>query len=478
MMSVKILLITISILATSLSETIHINDSARLKEYLCPSSGTLPPNTNLMIESSLNVPVNEDQFCFIANTTNISIVATSPELNVTVTCMNDNGFGFLNVSHLTIRSVYFKRCHNIIPEMAVNNIEEADQFYDARTSLIFNHCYSVTLYNVVVDNSPNITYGITGINLCGQSNISAVMHGNYPKSTMLIYYTDSIVNATCSGNLYITSNMFSATVPEIHNMSIPDFILKGHSLSIFMVQQQFAINVNITIEPIFQYPGLIYKDINIQMCFINSHTSSLVTFQGYPHEMCMNKEDPLLASIFLNVYFYETPSFNTTVSHVMYPLLIHNTAFMSDWSYLILRFHQLGIYKLTHKLSHLVKIDNITSCGYGSPYLVYAIDYNMKYGKSLYLEMNNVSMNHTDSINSMRVNNVEINFTGNTYILRTSATMLEVYSSNLIMSGNVSISGTYHPSCFNTYDLISLDERSTLFLKEPLNITFSNLDIL
>ncbi len=56
------------------------------------------------------------------------------------------------------------------------------------------HCFNIILYNVLVDDNPDITYGIIGVNLCGDdtdNSISADVPGNI---SMLIYYTDTTIS--------------------------------------------------------------------------------------------------------------------------------------------------------------------------------------------------------------------------------------------------------------------------------------------
>ena len=261
--SIFTLLVIIRTLAVYSTETVLIDDGARLKKYLCTSNGTLPPNTNLVIKSSVNLPINEGEFCMIENTTNISITASqellkSGELYVTVTCESDTGFGFFNVSHLTIRSVYFKNCSNVIPEAAVRYVNGTEQFLyydDVRTSLIFNHCCNMTLYNVLVDEHPDINFGIIGVNLHGWSNINTVIPDNQPKSSILVYYTDSIITSTfaMAGYVNIETNLLSAYADgypydSLHNerisISDTDPNLYLASLCIIMTQQHFDINMH------------------------------------------------------------------------------------------------------------------------------------------------------------------------------------------------------------------------------------------
>ncbi len=258
--------------------SVTVADSETLSQYLCPPNGTLPPNTNLVINSSLSL---SNKFCLIENATNISIAASEELLNseepyVTVTCERDTGFGFFNVTHLTIRSVYFKDCDHVIPETAVRYINGTNQFlyYDnnVRASLIFNHCFNITLYNVLVDDNPDITYGIIGVNLCGDdtdSSISADVPGNI---SMLIYYTDTTTISQqtnyCSRSNSLHMNLSHTIlqgknrIPDDYN-HIPLYELKDeenvninslsndnwdHSLSVYLTQQDFDVDIAVNIR--------------------------------------------------------------------------------------------------------------------------------------------------------------------------------------------------------------------------------------
>ncbi len=310
------ILLFLSILLASIprpAETLSITvaDSETLSQYMCPPNGTLPPNTNLVINSSLNL---SKHFCLIENTTNLSIAASEELLNkgelyVTVTCERDTGFGFFNVSNLTIRSVYFKNCDHVIPETAVRYINGTNQFlyYDnnVRASLIFNHCFNITLYNVLVDDNPDITYGIIGVNLCGDdtdSSISADVPGNI---SMLIYYTDTTISQQtnyCPRSNSLHMNL-SHTILQGKNLNldhgynhIPLYELKDeenvninslsnnnwdHSLSVYLTQQDFDVDIAININSLPDDHDVKSgnNSINILTCFVNSQTSSRITFQ-------------------------------------------------------------------------------------------------------------------------------------------------------------------------------------------------------
>ena len=143
------------LIAVSSAKTVIVDNEASLEEYLCPSSGTVEPNTNLVINaSSLSV---KSQFCLIENTTNLSISASEELINnginhVFIKCSpGSGGFGFFNVFNLTITSISFDDCSNIIPASAVRYINGTDQFLryiDTKAALIINHCCNVIFHNL------------------------------------------------------------------------------------------------------------------------------------------------------------------------------------------------------------------------------------------------------------------------------------------------------------------------------------------
>ena len=124
------------------------------------------------------------------------------------------GFGFFNVSNLTIESVSFVHCHNIIPDIAVRFINDTNHFmyYDAtETMLILNHCYDVKLYDLKFY-SYFIGLTIIRVNLGGHSeNSKLASHANVPID-MLFYYTDSEISVDPECNLNIE---FDAYVQSI-----------------------------------------------------------------------------------------------------------------------------------------------------------------------------------------------------------------------------------------------------------------------
>ena len=346
---VAVTLLSVGLLVTTSAKTIKVSDGKSLKEHLC--SGSVAPNTNLII--TVNISLTDEGFCFIEHTSNISITASQGVLDyyshITVSCYCC-GFGFFNVSNLTIRSVKFDEFGAFIPPRAVRYINGTDQFLyynNTKSALFFNHCINLTLYNVIVQNDDNFyndkVFGVIGVNTCGHSKISTVVreYHSYLTSTLLMYYTDSVLESlTTECNLNIKSpsvytlqeNYYSDILEYLndkpHNMSIS--VVRG--FAVYLTQQKFNVTVNTTMIPTCK-PLDDYILNTILILFVNSVTDSLVTFQGYPFEFRMNDTrmsqcNGTMTLTALEVLFYETPSFKVSFEGTTSPLLIKDTSFL------------------------------------------------------------------------------------------------------------------------------------------------------
>ena len=265
-------LLFVSVPVTSTS--INITDGEILKEYLCSPKRTIPPHTHLIIHADLELNNLTDVVCLVENTTNIFIMARQDDPSgyqkpVTVSCMDKNsGFNFFNVTDLTINSIYFKDCgKDLIPPAATKYIyiNESEQFFEydiAQTTLLFSHCYNLTLYNALGDcnsyKSNDNRASIIGVNLCGWSNITAVVPDRDMPSrliTLLVYYTDSaIMSSNQECNLHIESNILSGRkhvyiMHDLANNTERMPVLPIRDFALYIAQQDFEVNANIVLHP-------------------------------------------------------------------------------------------------------------------------------------------------------------------------------------------------------------------------------------
>ena len=488
----------------STAENVSITDGATLRQYLCPDTGTLPPNTHLLLSKPLLVlPDVGSSFCLIENTTDLSISPSQDVLSeghdyVNISCRDTEiGFGFFNVTNLAISSVIFYMCGEYPSSEVVKYVNETSQFlyYDNSVPIVlfFSHCYDIKLHNVSTsfnddwydDTTQHTVRLVVGVNLCGDSEVISDgtckdLEGNMG---LFVYFTDTaILTPTLHCDLNITLNCNAW--PGSAELELSDRVKVGcfSDLTLFLTQS-LLVNVDLNIgSPSHSYP------VTVTVVFVNSDTASLVSFQGYeyPYEFCAssNSSDSYTASI--QVVFYETSNFTSSATDILHPMWIHDTAF-TDCKYCD---YVLVVQKLTGKLSHKVSLDNVSWCSIEGNYN--ALDHaalfvaqnlakpSLATVGELYMSLNSIFLAHGDS-NSvlpwlMYFSHVkQISMTGTNYFkqnpnVKNGGTVIKLVASELAVSGNLTIMGGHAQQGGGIF----VDGLSTLAFKEPLVAGFYN----
>ena len=511
MMVSMLAILLMSILATSIAEaeTVLINDGASLGKYLCSPSGTISPNTNLILNKSL-LMIDGGKFCLIENTTNITIAPLQELMKVgsgyvEVHCLpGSGGFGFFNVTNLNISSVMFRDCAGDIPAPAVRYVNGTDQnlLYDnVRTVFIFNHCYNITLWNLIPSKNAS-EFSMIGVNLCGHNSINTITSAAMPEMKTLLYYTDSaIVSSSSECDLHIE---YDASVSPASFSIQQDYTSDSKTLiscindwfTLAVTQQKFDVNVNnMNIRPT-GFPRI--QMIGLTVIFINSITNSQVVFQGLPYEYCLIEEDLSYSQnvpLNLNIIFQETDSFNTSVSGVKKSFMIMNTSFALYKTGTLNSVFNAWLYitQISRKTSHEVVMKNVSWCmkdfesnsrhsnnvgPYNTLFMADNDDSSSLGGSGLlHITMVNTHMHYyglsPESQIAININeNINITMSGNNYFAVNGGKVINVQSSNLTITGNFTASGAY--ADITSGGGIILDHLSTLFLKEPLEAYFYN----
>ena len=401
----------------------------------------------------------------------------------------------------------------------INGTDQFLYYNNTKSALIFNHCINLTLYNVIVLVKSADSFGVIGVNTCGHSKISTSVvreYHSYPSSTLLMYYTDSMLeSSTTECNLNITTPPVYALQKNHYHNILGYLYGKPHKMSIsvvrvfavYLTQQKFNVTVNTTLTPTCKPPCDKDDDVFLNkalILFVNSVTDSLVTFQGYPFDFCtydtrMPQCNGTMTSTALEVLFYETPSFNTSFEGTTSPLLIKDSSFLMTEHGISHNVHHenavLLISKITRKIPHEIVIENVSWCKnvidwyddvYPSTYyLEYLLlvqelhAFNMK--GNLILNLHNIFMLNNknnenfpyQSPNGLMyfINVGNVTMTGTNYFGHNDGgSVIILKSSNLTVSGIITINDGY--SYYGGG--IRLDTASTLFLKEPLSANFSN----
>ena len=499
----------LSVLANSCSaESVSINDDESLMKYLCSPSGTIPPNTNLELNNSSFMIDGKHSFCLIENTTDITIAPSQELLKngheyVAVECLpGSGGFGFFNVSNLTISSIVSNNCAGVIPAPAVRYVNNTDQFiryHDIKTAFIFNHCYNLTLNNLIPHQRWNTSeFSIIGVNLCGQSNVHInIASIIVPHMKTLFYFTDSLMTtSSLKCNLHIVNNSTLEVPPiaEYGNHKISEIT---RWFTLLLSQQKFETKVNMNMKPNSSLSTWTGPKLGINITFINSITDSQVIFQGAPYEYCSKgsnsfQVDPkhYFIPLPLSIIHHSTGFLNKTVTGERRSLIIKNTAFplythsvpVTSTTSII---GELLSIQSSSSISHKVKLENTSWCMKnlgsnisGHSHSVRHVIFGNASLKSLlhidivnaYMHYNNVLLRLATSI--MLFMNAHITLNGHNYFSVKRGMILSVKHSNLTISGNLTMCGANARGLIIPGGAIIITQSSNLSLKEPLEARF------
>ena len=236
MVPVLWLLLPVSSLLVIVSNSLLLTKSESLNNYLCGQDYSLPPDTQLLLSTDVQHILASSFFCLVSNTSNITIRSTS-ETPATITCSHHNnsyvsvGFGFYNVSGLTIGNVHITQCGGPMPSTSI--------LYPNDTAFYFHEDQSVTL---LISYSSDIT--IFGININDYYGF-AILLINPNKNTTLtnVSISSSSGSGQCSINL-LPSCGGSGLILYFSNLDNRVKVLGGH-----VVLNNMTIQGNINLVP-------------------------------------------------------------------------------------------------------------------------------------------------------------------------------------------------------------------------------------
>ena len=495
------------------AEAVLIKEGGILMKYLCSPSGNLLPNTNLELDNSSLTISGRYPFCVIENSSEITIAPSQQMIekgydHVEVLCLpGSGGFGFVNVSNLTISSVVFKNCAGDIPASAVRYINDSNQFlrYDhTRAAFLFNHCYNLSLNNLIPHEQDSSAFSIIGANLCGHSSIRIITSNVVPEMKTLLHYTDSLITSSTKCKLHIANNstLSPSTKFEKHwdymdidyRETLSTSSITGW-LTLIVAQQNFDADIGMLMKPSIFPKAWTGPKIGILIAFIGGSSDSRITYEGIPHEYCLHGSTTSLGHFMiipLNVQYRDTSSRKKRKSEVKSSLMIKNTAF-------VLYTHTEP--NSTEKyIKYLLKIlwdftqqevvmENTTWCmkdfvhNLGHSNVIGSYDYlftveGLPAGQLNILSMINTHLQYDHVPPSlqatMQFQDTNATVSGTNYFSVDRGRVMDINrKSHLVITGNFTLSGAY------TYNIqggggIVLDDSSYLYLKEPLEAGFYN----
>ena len=450
----------------------------------------------------------------IENTTNLSISPSQDVLSeghdyVNISCNSaEIGFGFFNITNLTISSVVFHMCGGHPSSKVVKYVNETDQFlyYDSSVimALFFSHCYNIKLHNTSTSLDLNLSHEprvrqlqFVGVNLCGDSEIKTTIpddtseEGGNNSMAFFVYFTDTaILTPTLLCKLKITVSINGLTSSDhdwlwyYARLTMSDRVKLDYfsDLTVFLTQS-FLVFVDLKLKPMHTPRDKSGLSTRAKVVFVNSDTVSQVNLQGYEqtNQLCSDNSETSMP-ISLYVLFYETSDFISSVTDILHPMRIHDTAFkdyQADDDVLVVQ-------KFTGKLSHQVSLHNVSWCNNNNALPVQLLAQNLANSSlapgELYLNMNNTFahgnffyLHHDTFLTSKCVmcfsHIKQISMTGTNYFAENGGgTVIKLVASELAVSGNLTIMDGHAYQGGG----ISMDLLSTLALEEPLVAGFYN----
>ena len=505
-----------SLLATSCShQKMFINDEKSLMKYLCSPNATVSPNTEIVLNKSSFTISGRHSFCLIENTSNITITPNPNKLSsghnlVKIRCLNGSGgFSFFNVTNLTISSVMFSDCAGVIPASAVRYVNGSDQYLNyeknSKAAFIFNHCNNIKLNNLITNhtNQSSREFSIIGVNLCDHSDIRIITSSVVvPKMKTLVYYMES--NLTNSSSKCILNIEYNSTFEIPHDiivkeqfpfMNIMKMFLRMITdwLTLMLSQQHFNPIINMIMKPTVSTKVWTGPKLRLSVVFAFSNTDTQVTFQGIPYKYCLNESIPSIDRYFmplpLAVFYFNSHNGSESVNDLF---RIENTAFVTYTH------SESGADHYVHKLLRIVKVyddtmshqiimKNTSWCvrelnsGYSnkinSYYMIHGEYYfiNDDLVTKLRVQMTNIYMDYHGPSplpnTPIQFTNANVTMNGTNWLNINSEGIMVIESSTLTIEGNLTVSVA---NSYNKGGGISLDDFSTLVLKEPLEAKFYN----
>lgn len=139
----------------------HYGVNSSFVELLSKYSRMSSVKFNVTENANLSSPITFESISGLA------IVGTSADQLIEITCYNESGLAFSNVSNLILRNLKLVQCGMLVDGTSINASSNSDNFttWKVKVALVVTASYNVTVSGVNISNSNGV--GITLINLEG-----------------------------------------------------------------------------------------------------------------------------------------------------------------------------------------------------------------------------------------------------------------------------------------------------------------------
>ena len=250
-------------------DTLKQSSTNSLAYYLCEGAGNLMSNTTIVLSHTIVHYIPPGPFCLVENIAGLTIYGNSSDNPAVVKCNSTNhdmrGFGFFNVTNLSISNVVVESCGGVIDQNATKYINISFFYFQPgqRAVFLFNHCFDLMLDCTEIREYKG--FAVVGANVMGRSSVSKTMlTSNSPGGEIctavgaFIFYVDSELPHTNSWhNLTTTLTVSECNVhgnsrpqcPVIFTYSNPPFAdiptTAAQGVNVAFSQQSYFVHIHI-----------------------------------------------------------------------------------------------------------------------------------------------------------------------------------------------------------------------------------------
>ena len=504
---------------------VQINTSNQLWFWLCSDNIPLQNNLTLRLTQS-NYILHNMTFCLIENVSNLTLKGVGSDGKSSIKCQlqhdSTTGFGFVNISSVSLEKLEFTGCGATITKSAVAffNDTHPHLIYKQKALLVFNHCHNITIQHVNITNyigyaifmiNPlnlslmnhvRVTVGKAGANNCTDSSMFGCAG-----SGIFVMFKDTQQTSPDMAPVNVILSHFNLQFNLNNIPNVPPLTLIGHDICSLPVVGAGSLTV------LFNQSFLARFSSQTGNCSDSVGTITgniLVIFYNGMANSQLSLTDTVISSGYL------LPSTNqvgggclTVISTLCQTCPFINTKELPVWTPISLNNVQIfgcgSIFKAALELTHMkygggVYLNIFEFCGARSIVLLFKrvqsrMNYAYKSGSCLYAFVTNSALRDNSNISIIiedayikegykgptsytlystvagltLINWNNVTFRGNSHFTENDSPMFAAYNSNIHMTGQLVFSkntGTMGAAI----QLFS----SFLILHEPLNATFLN----
>ena len=324
-------------------DTLNQSSTNSLAYYLCEGAGNLTSNTTIVLSHTIVHYIPPGPFCLVENIAGLTIYGNSSDTPAVVKCNSTShdvrGFGFFNVTNLSISNIVVESCGGVIDQNATKHINISLFYFQPgqRAVFLFNHCFDLMLDRTEIREYKG--FAVVGANVMGRSSVSKTMlTSNSPGGEIctavgaFIFYVDSdLPHINSWHNLTTTLTISECNVhgnsrpqcPVIYTYSNPPFpdipTTAAQGVNVAFSQQSYFVHIhiqqsNFSSEEEYASSGLLLLHV------FKDSVMSKVTID----DECIFDDQSLEVR-----YYFKTGIVNYGSSATVYAIEIKNSVFLN-----------------------------------------------------------------------------------------------------------------------------------------------------